>query len=56
MPMMTIFFGHVNEGTYYQRLEYGISSLISEVGGFMNAINKSFQIVIATICYFNVTS
>ena len=53
---MLVYYGIEENGTMYVRQEYGLLTLISKVGGFLNAVNKLFFIIVAIVGVINVNS
>ena len=44
--MFAIYLGIQKDGMNYQRIEYGMMTLMSNAGGFLIAINKGLMILV----------
>ena len=42
--------------THYERIEYSLMDLISNAGGFFNAMNRIFMLIVLAFCSTNINS
>jgi len=56
MPMFIVYLGITKSGMNFERIEYGMMQLISNAGGFINAIHKSIMAVIYFVCVMNINA